>query len=216
MRSSGIGVWSMAHGVVIRSAWKAVISTKYPDRGSGMIRHIHYQCVAMPNLTARTAIVRLRRRPDRSRAARCARAITAAYRACPSPMPWRPLLPQARQDAGGRRGAPTSRACGSPARCASARRRRPRGPGAGPAAGVLAVVAGRRGADVPGRGAAAHPRRGHARRADPRQDRRRRLAAHLGRSPSLFVNAATWGLLLTGKLVATHSESGLSSDAERA
>ena len=27
--------------------------------------------------------------------------------------------------------------------------------------------------------------------------------AHLGRSPSVFVNAATWGLLLTGKLVAT-------------
>ncbi|HEX7890788.1 MAG TPA: trifunctional transcriptional regulator/proline dehydrogenase/L-glutamate gamma-semialdehyde dehydrogenase [Ramlibacter sp.] len=34
---------------------------------------------------------------------------------------------------------------------------------------------------------------------------------HLGKSPSLFVNAATWGLLITGKLVATHSESGLSS-----
>ena len=33
--------------------------------------------------------------------------------------------------------------------------------------------------------------------------------AHLGRSPSLFVNAATWGLLLTGRLVATHSEAGL-------
>ena len=32
---------------------------------------------------------------------------------------------------------------------------------------------------------------------------------HLGRSPSLFVNAATWGLLLTGKLVATHSETSL-------
>ncbi len=32
---------------------------------------------------------------------------------------------------------------------------------------------------------------------------------HLGRSPSLFVNAATWGLLITGKLVATHSEGGL-------
>ncbi len=31
-------------------------------------------------------------------------------------------------------------------------------------------------------------------------------AAHLGGSPSLFVNAATWGLMLTGKLVATHSE----------
>lgn len=35
--------------------------------------------------------------------------------------------------------------------------------------------------------------------------------SHAGRSPSLFVNAATWGLLLTGKLVATHSESGLST-----
>jgi RHH-type proline utilization regulon transcriptional repressor/proline dehydrogenase/delta 1-pyrroline-5-carboxylate dehydrogenase len=34
---------------------------------------------------------------------------------------------------------------------------------------------------------------------------------HAGRSASLFVNAATWGLLLTGKLVATHSESSLSS-----
>ncbi|HEY8048797.1 MAG TPA: bifunctional proline dehydrogenase/L-glutamate gamma-semialdehyde dehydrogenase PutA, partial [Ramlibacter sp.] len=35
--------------------------------------------------------------------------------------------------------------------------------------------------------------------------------SHLGKSPSLFVNAATWGLLITGKLVSTHSESGLSS-----
>jgi RHH-type proline utilization regulon transcriptional repressor/proline dehydrogenase/delta 1-pyrroline-5-carboxylate dehydrogenase len=35
--------------------------------------------------------------------------------------------------------------------------------------------------------------------------------AHLGQSPSLFVNAATWGLLITGKLVSTHSESGLSA-----
>ena len=35
--------------------------------------------------------------------------------------------------------------------------------------------------------------------------------AHLGKSPSMFVNAAAWGLLLTGKLVSTHSESGLSS-----
>ena len=32
---------------------------------------------------------------------------------------------------------------------------------------------------------------------------------HVGRSPSLFVNAAAWGLLLTGRLVATHSEAGL-------
>ena len=62
---------------------------------------------------------------------------------------------------------------------------------------------------MPRRSAAAHPRRGDARRADPRQDRRRPTgSAHLGRSPSLFVNAATWGLLLTGKLVATHSERG--------
>ncbi len=33
--------------------------------------------------------------------------------------------------------------------------------------------------------------------------------AHLGHSHSLFVNAATWGLLITGKLVATHSEGAL-------
>ncbi len=39
--------------------------------------------------------------------------------------------------------------------------------------------------------------------------------AHLGRSPSLFVNAATWGLLITGKLVATHSETGLSASLTR-
>jgi len=34
---------------------------------------------------------------------------------------------------------------------------------------------------------------------------------HLGESPSLFVNAATWGLLITGKLVSTSSETGLTS-----
>lgn len=39
--------------------------------------------------------------------------------------------------------------------------------------------------------------------------------AHLGHSPSLFVNAATWGLLLTGKLVSTHNESNLSSSLNR-
>ncbi|MCG2585220.1 trifunctional transcriptional regulator/proline dehydrogenase/L-glutamate gamma-semialdehyde dehydrogenase [Massilia sp. TS11] len=32
---------------------------------------------------------------------------------------------------------------------------------------------------------------------------------HLGESPSMFVNAATWGLLITGKLVSTSSEAGL-------
>ena len=38
---------------------------------------------------------------------------------------------------------------------------------------------------------------------------------HLGQSPSLFVNAATWGLLLTGRLVATHSDAGLSAALRR-
>ncbi len=34
---------------------------------------------------------------------------------------------------------------------------------------------------------------------------------HLGESPSLFVNAATWGLMITGKMVGTSSERGLGS-----
>ncbi|MCO4204193.1 trifunctional transcriptional regulator/proline dehydrogenase/L-glutamate gamma-semialdehyde dehydrogenase [Aeromonas taiwanensis] len=34
---------------------------------------------------------------------------------------------------------------------------------------------------------------------------------HLGQSTSLFVNAASWGLLITGKLVATHNEAGLNT-----
>ncbi|MBQ5946589.1 trifunctional transcriptional regulator/proline dehydrogenase/L-glutamate gamma-semialdehyde dehydrogenase [Massilia sp. ST3] len=38
---------------------------------------------------------------------------------------------------------------------------------------------------------------------------------HLGESPSLFVNAATWGLLITGKLVNTNSEKGLGSAITR-
>jgi RHH-type proline utilization regulon transcriptional repressor/proline dehydrogenase/delta 1-pyrroline-5-carboxylate dehydrogenase len=39
--------------------------------------------------------------------------------------------------------------------------------------------------------------------------------AHLGGSPSLFVNAATWGLMLTGKLVATQSHGDLGSALTR-
>ena len=35
--------------------------------------------------------------------------------------------------------------------------------------------------------------------------------SHLGKSRSLFVNATTWGLLITGKLVSTHSEAGLAA-----
>ncbi|HEX2531273.1 MAG TPA: trifunctional transcriptional regulator/proline dehydrogenase/L-glutamate gamma-semialdehyde dehydrogenase [Burkholderiaceae bacterium] len=38
---------------------------------------------------------------------------------------------------------------------------------------------------------------------------------HLGGSPSLFVNAATWGLLVTGKLVGTSSEQGLGTALTR-
>ncbi len=39
--------------------------------------------------------------------------------------------------------------------------------------------------------------------------------AHLGNSPSLFVNAVTWGLLVTGKLVGTSSERGLAMALNR-
>nr|WP_286206641.1 trifunctional transcriptional regulator/proline dehydrogenase/L-glutamate gamma-semialdehyde dehydrogenase [Thauera linaloolentis] len=39
--------------------------------------------------------------------------------------------------------------------------------------------------------------------------------AHVGHSPSLFVNAATWGLLITGRLVSTSSEAGLSTALAR-
>src|SRR5690606_17422628 len=38
---------------------------------------------------------------------------------------------------------------------------------------------------------------------------------HLGRAPSLFVNAAAWGLMLTGKLVSTHSEAGMTAAVGR-
>lgn len=39
--------------------------------------------------------------------------------------------------------------------------------------------------------------------------------SHIGRSPSLFVNAATWGLLFTGRLVSTHNEANLSHSLNR-
>ncbi|TXI20747.1 MAG: trifunctional transcriptional regulator/proline dehydrogenase/L-glutamate gamma-semialdehyde dehydrogenase, partial [Ottowia sp.] len=39
--------------------------------------------------------------------------------------------------------------------------------------------------------------------------------SHVGRSPSLFVNAAAWGLVLTGKLTSTNSEKSLSSALTR-
>jgi RHH-type proline utilization regulon transcriptional repressor/proline dehydrogenase/delta 1-pyrroline-5-carboxylate dehydrogenase len=40
--------------------------------------------------------------------------------------------------------------------------------------------------------------------------------SHLGRSDSVFINAAAWGLYLTGKLTTTHSEAGLASALTRA
>ncbi len=39
--------------------------------------------------------------------------------------------------------------------------------------------------------------------------------SHLGQSRSLFVNAATWGLVVTGKLTTTQSEAGLSAALTR-
>ncbi|WP_131194460.1 trifunctional transcriptional regulator/proline dehydrogenase/L-glutamate gamma-semialdehyde dehydrogenase [Lichenihabitans psoromatis] len=39
--------------------------------------------------------------------------------------------------------------------------------------------------------------------------------SHVGRSPSLFVNAATWGLVVTGRLTTTTSETGLSTALTR-
>jgi RHH-type proline utilization regulon transcriptional repressor/proline dehydrogenase/delta 1-pyrroline-5-carboxylate dehydrogenase len=38
---------------------------------------------------------------------------------------------------------------------------------------------------------------------------------HVGQSASLFVNAAAWGLLLTGSLVSTHNEAGLANALTR-
>ncbi len=38
---------------------------------------------------------------------------------------------------------------------------------------------------------------------------------HLGQSSSMFVNAASWGLLITGKLVSTHNEASLSTSLNR-
>ena len=38
---------------------------------------------------------------------------------------------------------------------------------------------------------------------------------HIGHSPSLFVNAATWGLVVTGRLTATNSETSLSASLTR-
>ena len=41
-------------------------------------------------------------------------------------------------------------------------------------------------------------------------------SAHVGASPSWLVNASAWGLLITGRLVATHGEQGLAASLGRA
>ncbi len=41
-------------------------------------------------------------------------------------------------------------------------------------------------------------------------------SSHLGKSPSWVVNASAWSLLMTGKLVATHSEPGMTAALTRA
>ena len=69
-----------------------------------------------------------------------------------------------------------ARAARRPRRARADARVGPSRPGAGPAAGVRPQLERGRGADVPGRSAAAHSRRRHPRRADPRQDLERRLA----------------------------------------
>ena len=45
---------------------------------------------------------------------------------------------------------------------------------------------------------------------------KRNWRRHLGQSPSVFVNATTWGLLITGKLVSEHRERGLAKALTRA
>jgi RHH-type transcriptional regulator, proline utilization regulon repressor / proline dehydrogenase / delta 1-pyrroline-5-carboxylate dehydrogenase len=85
----------------------------------------------------------------------------------------------------------------------------------GPAAGVLTLLTGRRGADVPGRSAAAHSRQATRDALIRDKISNGNWHSHLGRSPSLFVNAATWGLLFTGKLVSTHNEANLSRSLSR-
>ncbi|MFO1295965.1 MAG: hypothetical protein U1F25_05420 [Rubrivivax sp.] len=54
-----------------------------------------------------------------------------------------------------------------------------------------------------------------ARRAHPRQDRRRQLAAAPRLEPVALRQRRRLGPLLTGKLVATHSDSGLTATLRR-
>ena len=75
---------------------------------------------------------------------------------------------------------------------------------------VLAVERGRHRADVPRRGAAAHSGCRDRGCVDPRQDRARRLALACGTARNrCSSNAACWGLVVTGKLVAAPPDSGV-------
>ena len=66
-----------------------------------------------------------------------------------------------------------------------------------------------------GRSPAAHPRQRHPRRLIRDKIATGDWRAHLGHSRSLFVNAATWGLVVTGRLTATSNETSLSSALTR-
>nr|CAA55136.1 proline dehydrogenase [Escherichia coli K-12] len=66
-----------------------------------------------------------------------------------------------------------------------------------------------------GGSAAAYSRQSYARCVNSRQNQYWNWQSHIGRSPSLFVTAATWGLLFTGRLVSTHYEANLSRSLNR-
>jgi RHH-type proline utilization regulon transcriptional repressor/proline dehydrogenase/delta 1-pyrroline-5-carboxylate dehydrogenase len=62
---------------------------------------------------------------------------------------------------------------------------------------------------VPRRSAVAHSRRATRDALIADKIGKGEWRAHIGQSPSPFVNAATWGLLITGRLVGTFDETGL-------
>ena len=74
---------------------------------------------------------------------------------------------------------------------------------------VRPVVAGRRAPHVPRRSAAAHPRRRHRRQADRATSSPTATGrATSAQADSLFVNAGTWGLMLTGRSCAPAEVAG--------
>ncbi len=89
-------------------------------------------------------------------------------------------------------------------------RQRSRRHGAEPATRFRSLFTGRGGADVSGGGAAAYSGQSHPRCPHPRDKISNGNWQSHRPQPSLFVNAATQGLLFTGKLVSTHNKTSLS------